>query len=171
MWHINSERWVSKEVDLEIKLQSYQEVVGHFYQKIAIKELDQNNVGYVSRHRPDHHLKPVGICLVLRFTFTFWCHFHFQQAKSTCCPRAFGIPWSWCWKVSYWPSPPSWCELLHVWGFWELWGILGTLSILRILKNTKKSKKPPGSTQLYSIWDFHAFSQLSLEMESFDFHI
>ena len=58
-------------------------MVGHFYQKIAIKELDQSNVGYVSRHRPDHHLKPVGICLVLRFTFTFWCHFHFQQAKST----------------------------------------------------------------------------------------
>ena len=45
------------------------------------------------------------------------------------------------------------------------------LSILRILKTTKKSKKPPGSTQLYSIWDFHAFSQLSLEMELFDFHI
>ena len=46
-----------------------------------------------------------------------------------------------------------------------------TSRILRNLKNTKKSKKPPGSTQLYSIWDFHAFSQLSLEMELLDFHI
>ena len=95
-------------------------MVCHFYQMIAIKELDQSNVGYVSRHWPDHHLEPVGICLVSRFTFTFWC-LHFQQAKSTCCLRAFGIPSSWCWKASYWPSPPSWCELLHVWGFWEFW--------------------------------------------------
>ena len=38
-------------------------------------------------------------------------------------------------------------------------------------ENEEKQKKPPGSTQLYSIWYFHAFSQLSLEMELLDFHI
>ena len=158
MWHINSERWVSKEVDLVIKLQSNQRG------GMSLLSNDCNlRVGPEQRwaREPASTRPSSETCGDL---FGFKIHFHFLVPSLSTGKEHLLSP-------RFRDSLVLMLKSLLLTFPSILVRTPSCLRILRILKKTKKSKKPPGSTQLYSIWDFHAFSQLSLEMELLDFHI